>query len=126
MKQIVLSIFIFGALMGGRASALQSNSSAHRALFAYLRVLPGTEQQFLNAAQDVIRASRAESGNLVYNMHQSVKDPEQFLIYELFRSEEALQFHKNSKPVLDFLKAVNPILVPGQFILDEYEVKELE
>jgi quinol monooxygenase YgiN len=81
------------------------------------------EQQFLSAAKNVIEESRKEVGCLVYSLHESEQDPQQFVFYELFKSDTDLQAHRKSKHVVDFLKTINPILVPNGFVLSEYVLK---
>ena len=97
-----------------------------RALLAYVRVQPGNEQRFLQAAEAVIDASRREPGNMIYILHQSATHPQQFVFYELFRTESDLKSHRSAKHTIDFLKAVDPILVPGQFILEEFIPTDLD
>lgn len=98
----------------------------HRALLAYLRVQPGNEQRFLHASERLIDASRKEPGNLIYILHQSANHPQQFVFYELFRTEGDLKSHRNARHTLDFLKEVDPILAPGQFILEEFIPTKLD
>jgi quinol monooxygenase YgiN len=108
-----------------RADAINigGDTNSVRALFAYLKVQPGTEQQFLDDSADLIVESRKEPGCLIYIMHESEQDPTQFLIYELYQSDADLQAHRKAKYVVDYLSTVNPILVPGGFILNEFDVK---
>jgi quinol monooxygenase YgiN len=117
LKTLVLAL---GMLLPQMALANGDNSP--RALLAYLNVQPGTERQFLQAAKDVIVKSRLEPGAIIYNLHQSVTHPTQFVFYELYRSDADLQSHRNSKHVIDFLKNVDPILIEGKnrFVLVEY------
>ncbi|MGZ3697751.1 MAG: putative quinol monooxygenase [Bdellovibrionota bacterium] len=114
---LMVSLLATVAPIVGFAAGAQTEQ---RALFAYLKVRPGTQQQFLDAAKPVIEESRQESGNLIYILQQSATDPQQFVFYELFRTEGDLELHRNSKHVTEFLKAVAPILIPGQFILEKY------
>jgi len=116
---------LMGILVGGLiavSSLAHAESVDQRALFAYLKVKAGTESQFVAAAKEVIELSRKEPGNLVYILHQSQKDPQQFLFYELFKSDADLQAHRKADHVVRFLKSVSPIVLPGQFILDEYTI----
>ena len=115
VDKIALTILLAMGLGTARA-----NDSNQRALLAYLKVKTGTEQQFLGAARDVIAKTRQEAGNITYTLHRSVADPQQFVFYELFRTEKDLQDHKSSTHVTDFLNRVNPILVQGGFVLQEY------
>lgn len=104
-------------------TSARAEKTDERALFAYLKVQPGMEQQFLNAVPNVIEESRKEPGCLIYFLHESEQDPQQFLFYELYKSDADLQAHRKSKHVVDFLNTVNPMLVPNGFILNEYNVK---
>lgn len=40
--------------------------------------------------------SRAEAGNERYDVYQNCEDPHQFLLDELYESEDAVQAHRNS------------------------------
>lgn len=114
MKKLVLSLCL--SLLSLQALA----SEDVRSLIAYMRVRPGTESQFLAAAQNVIALSRRERGNLMYVLQQSVENPQQFVFYELFKSDADLEYHRRSPHVVQFLNQVKPIVVPGQFILQKY------
>ena len=113
---VALMVLVFGA----QAQAA-THSNEKRTLFAYLKVRPGTEAQFLKAAKNVIQESRKEPGNLVYILQESINDPTQFIIYELFKSDAALELHRKAKHTVRFLKEVDSILIPGQFVLEKYD-----
>ena len=124
MKFSNIALSLVATLVSFAAAATtKADIQDERALFAYLKVQPGTEQQFLDATADVIEQSRKESGCLIYILHESEQDPTQFLIYELFKSDADLQAHRKAQYVVDFLSTVNPILVPGGFVLNEFDVK---
>ena len=123
MKYLMNGLVVLAAVFSANSWSAEAKTERY-ALLAYLKVQPGTAQKFLDAAKDVIAESRREPGNLVYNLHRSTKDPRQFVFYELFSTYEDMQLHRNSKHVKSFLKDVDPILVPGQFILDEYKYEE--
>ena len=121
MKTLLIALVITGFF--GQTSHASSHGE-ERALIAYMKVLPGTELQFLQEANVVIEKSRSESGNITYQLHQSVTNPQQFVFYELFTSDDALQYHRNSKHVKAFLKNTKSITVPGSFLLEEYQLYE--
>ena len=118
MKKIILSLL---AITIATTTAIASEKSKERALFANLKVQPGTETQFAEAAKKVITESRKEPGNLEYILQRSVSDPQQFVFYELFKSDGDLELHKRSKHVLAFLEQIKSILLPGQFTLIKYD-----
>lgn len=117
MKTFVVSLVLMAL---ASPSAMAAMGEDEFALIAYMRVKPGTEQQFKTLANDVIEASRKESGNIIYNLHQSTSNPQQFVFYELFESLEDLRYHRNAKHTKDFLKKTESITVPGSFLLEEY------
>ena len=89
-----------------------------RALIAYMKVKPGTEKEFLGHAEKVITESRKESGNLRYQLHHSVANPQQFVFYELFKTDADLQYHRRATHTQKFLKDTKPITL--EFVLEQY------
>ena len=55
-----------------------------KTIVARVEVLPGKEQAFLQAADALIKGTRAEEGNISYNLYQNPSQPVAFI----FRSEE--------------------------------------
>lgn len=115
MKTLLMSLIVIAGL--NSVSALASGNG-ERALIAVMKVKPGTESQFLKAAENVIVESRRESGNIRYQLHESATNPEVFAFYELFESENDLQYHKNAPHVKAFLAETKPITT--LFTLEEY------
>lgn len=62
-------------------------------LFARLKVKPGTEEAAIQAALAIIEDSRAESGCLNYDFHQSLDDPTLFFWHETWADKAALDAH---------------------------------
>ena len=124
MNKLLISLTILLGSYSGLAKESQNlpQSKEERVLIAYLKVKPGTEEAFLKSSIEVISETHKEAGNLAYVLHQSTKDPSQFMFYELFKTDADLQYHRYSKHVLGFLKEVEPILIPGQFTLEEYKI----
>ena len=114
MKKLLL----VGLTVLGAVSFAGENQNSERALIAYMRVTPGSEARFLKEAEDVIEQSRAESGNLMYQLHQSVTNPSQFVFYELFKTNDDLQYHRNAVHTKAFLARTKPIT--EAFVLEEY------
>lgn len=57
---------------------------------------PGTLKDIKEDLVQLISRSRAEAGNVVYDMHQTSEDDHTILIYEGYKDSEALEFHKSS------------------------------
>lgn len=116
MKTIITLV----ALAGLNGLTIAKEAKLERSLIAYMKVQPGTEKQFLEAAEDVILESRKEPGNIIYQLQQSVTNPQQFVFYELFKTNADMQYHRNARHVKDFLRITAPIVVPGGFVIEEY------
>lgn len=83
-------------------------------------VKPGHLSTVLATLEHVIRESRAEEGNLLYTVHQSVEDPHQLLLYEIYASEQAVEAHRAAA---HFQQGVLGTVVP---LLQSREVLRLQ
>ena len=90
MKRLILTCLLIASVNTASFAAEADHASSPRALLAYMKVQPGTEAQFLDAAQNVLAESRKEPGNLAYILQRSVTDPQEFVLYELFKSDADL------------------------------------
>lgn len=60
---------------------------------AHLRAKPGSEQALEDALMSCVAPTRAEEGNVNYDLHRGQNDPASFTIYEGWKSREALEAH---------------------------------
>ena len=120
--KFLFTFLLLATFIGRSYGATELKPVVPHALLAYLKVKPGTESQFADAAKTVIAESRKEPGNLVYILQTALNDPQQFVFYELYKSDADLELHKRSKHTVEFLKQVDPILLPGQFTLTKYQL----
>jgi quinol monooxygenase YgiN len=51
-----------------------------------------------------------EDGNVCYNLHQADDDPDQFVIYEKWKNQTALDFHMNQEYLKNFLTESKTLL----------------
>jgi autoinducer 2-degrading protein len=56
----------------------------------------GEERRIAELFFKLQEASRNEPGCLMYVVHQHIADPRRFLVYEQYKDEAALEFHRNS------------------------------
>ena len=54
---------------------------------------------------DLAQKTRQEPGNVFYRIHRSIEDPNQFMVYERWLNQEALDHHMNTAHLKQFLKA---------------------
>jgi quinol monooxygenase YgiN/quercetin dioxygenase-like cupin family protein len=62
----------------------------------FIRGKPGAEDEVKRELLSLTPPTRAEPGNLRYDLYQSVDQPGQFMRLEVWRSPEALELHKGS------------------------------
>jgi quinol monooxygenase YgiN/quercetin dioxygenase-like cupin family protein len=62
----------------------------------FIRGKPGAEDEVKRELLSLTPPTRAEAGNLRYDLYQSVDQPGQFMRLEVWRSAEALELHKGS------------------------------
>jgi len=66
-------------------------------VFAKWQVKDGELNNVLNLLAEVAPKSTAEEGNLFYKIHQSNTDAHTLLLYEGYKDEAALNFHRESE-----------------------------
>jgi quinol monooxygenase YgiN/quercetin dioxygenase-like cupin family protein len=62
----------------------------------FIRGKPGAEDEVKRELLSLTPPTRAEAGNLRYDLYQSVDQPGQFMRLEVWRNAEALELHKGS------------------------------
>ena len=59
---------------------------------------------------DLAARTRQEAGNSCYALHEVRDDPDQFIIYERWRGQSALDFHMGQTYLVDFLAREEELL----------------
>jgi quinol monooxygenase YgiN len=79
-------------------------------LTALIRVKPGEEERFLEAARKVIEPTRAEAGCIDYRLHRGADSPATFIFYENWQSRGDLESHLETPHIQGFVASIEPIL----------------
>jgi autoinducer 2-degrading protein len=69
-------------------------------------VKPDKVEDFQRATLENGRATRRESDNLRFDVNQCVDEPGRFLLYEVYRDEEAFKDHQRTPHYLKWREAV--------------------
>ncbi len=77
-------------------------SSEKVTVIAHIEVKPGTEAAFLQHAQTVVAATRAEAACINYDLHQLGGDSTKFVFYENWTSLAGLDQHAKSAHIQTF------------------------
>jgi quinol monooxygenase YgiN len=100
---VAVSATLCGISARGADLATDATPSGH--LFfaeAILHAKPGQDAALLKQLKDVQRGTRAEPGNLVYDIHHSVDDPLLFVVFEAFVDRAAFDRHRREPHTLEF------------------------
>ncbi len=54
------------------------------------------------------RIRQGEPGNIVFAVHRSVDDPNEFWLYETWESEETVEPHESGEAFEDYMKRLRP------------------
>jgi quinol monooxygenase YgiN len=65
-------------------------------VIAYWTAKDGEEEPVAAALARMVEPSRAEPGNLAYQVHRDPADPRRFVVYELYADEAAYLAHGES------------------------------
>ncbi|MCY1377253.1 (4S)-4-hydroxy-5-phosphonooxypentane-2,3-dione isomerase [Ensifer sp. M14] len=75
-----------------------------------IKVKEGHAAEFLEAFRINYEGTRSEPGNLRFDVLRDPQDENTFLIYEVFRSAEALEDHRRTEHYKECVRIIDPIL----------------
>jgi quinol monooxygenase YgiN len=87
-----------------------SNAAGGYVVLVKFRAKAGQERQFAKHVQSATAATRAEPGNRQYEFYCDQDDPLNFMLYEEFVDEAALQAHRARPEMAVLLQTITPML----------------
>lgn len=90
-----------------------------KTIVARAEILKGREEDFMAAAEPLIRETRAEKGNISYNLYRNPAQPGSFLFYEEYADQEAIAKHAASDHFQAFGKAIEDCLA-SELIIETF------
>ena len=79
----------------------------------FLRSRAGKEEELAGRLEELVLASRSDSGVMIYDLHRSTGDPASWFIYERYESQEHFNRHREN-PVLRRFIADSATLLDGK------------
>ncbi|MBL8189242.1 MAG: antibiotic biosynthesis monooxygenase [Acidobacteria bacterium] len=79
-------------------------------VIAHIEVKPGTEAAFIEHAQVVTAATRAEEACINYDLHQLASDSTKFVFYENWTSLAGLDQHAKSAHIQAFRAGIGDLI----------------
>ena len=76
-------------------------------IVAILAVKPAHRAELLAVFRDLVAKSRAEAGNLRYDLHQDLQNENRFVFVETWQDQAAVDSHNASVHFQNFLKALD-------------------
>lgn len=76
-------------------------------LVARLKVKNGAVEEAKKAALEIVAASRAEEGNINYDIHQAIDDETVFIWHETWKNKAAIDEHFETDFFKNFFAKVN-------------------
>lgn len=87
-----------------------SNGTDGYVILVRFRAKAGQERAFAQEMRSAMPATRAEPGNRQYEFYGDQDDPLNFMLYEEFANEAALQTHRARPEMAAHLAAIKPML----------------
>ena len=82
---------------------------------------PHLQQRLKQVVVDLTDKSRAEDGCIAYYWQQSLEDPNTFLLYMIWRDEDAFNRHVQSPHVKEFDDTLGAVLLSEPYVLTRWE-----
>jgi len=87
-------------------------------IVAVLTARPGKLEALRALLDGMLAPSRAEAGNLRYDLWRDQADPNRFVLDELYRDGEAVAAHRASPHFQDYLSKINDLAERNALVLD--------
>lgn len=81
----------------------------------HISVKPEALQEFTDATLINHRETRKEPGNIRFDFLSSVEDPHNFMLYEVFRSEEAVAEHRETAHYIAWREGVRDMMAKTRY-----------
>jgi quinol monooxygenase YgiN len=91
-------------------------------IMAILTALPGKTEALLALLDGMAASSRAEAGNLRYDIWRDRSAPDRFILDELYTDEAAVKAHRASDYFTDYLARINDLAERTAMTLDAVDV----
>jgi quinol monooxygenase YgiN len=77
---------------------------------AKVRLQPGTSERFLEAVRAMQPQVMNDPGAIQYSLHRSTDDPDTFIFYERYESEEAFAYHLSTGHFKSLAGTIDPLM----------------
>jgi len=96
--------------------------TSHIKIVAVLTARPGKAEALRNLLDGMLEPSRAEPGNLRYDLWVDQAEPARFVLDELYENADAVAAHRASDHFQTYLAAISDLAERNAFTLDPLAV----
>ncbi len=83
---------------------------------AKVKLQSGKADEFIAAVREMQAKVVEDPGAVLYTLHRSTSDPDEFLFYEQYEDEEAFAYHLSTDHLKTLSGKIEPLMVnPGEF-----------
>lgn len=75
-------------------------------IIATIVAKPEFDNEIVGILKAVVEGSRKEDGNVSYTLHRDTKNLLKYIIVEVWKSQEAIDYHNNTPHFTTFAKAI--------------------
>jgi len=79
-------------------------------VMAKIKIKSGTEKEFLEKVQPLIKGSRAEDGCIGYGLYKSTEETDLFMMVEQWKNQEIFEKHTASAHFIKFGEDAGPLM----------------
>jgi quinol monooxygenase YgiN len=91
-------------------------------IVAILTAKPGKLDELTTLLASMVQASRAEPGNLRYDLWRDQADANRFVLDELYKDQAAIDAHKASAHFQSYLGKINALAERSSYVLEAQDV----
>ena len=77
---------------------------------AKVRLQSGTSEEFLDAYRWMHPLVMQDPGAVQYSLHRSAEDPDEFIFYERYESEDAFEYHLSTEHFKALSARIDPLM----------------
>lgn len=93
-------------------------------LTAVVNVANGKNEEFESEFHKLALKVRQEPGAIAYVLHRHATNPNQYLVYEKYKDNEAVKYHSSTPYFMEFVKKTGPITA-GPPKVDVYQETDI-
>lgn len=115
MKKLVLLLAII--CLTSISYAQQKSEPMKKTVVARLTIKKEAVDSFVQFAQKIVETTRKETGCISYNLYKNTFGREaEFIFYEEYKDQAALDFHNNSEHLKQFFTQITPLLAGAPIV----------